>query len=752
MKKIILICLLISLNTLSQTSAKLDSLYTVLKTVKSDTSIINTWNRIAEEYVYSMPDSTKIYAQKAKLASEKIDYALGNIRAHVNLGSASYLLGESNSTLPLLIISIKKGEELVKKENNFSNQKAIGSLYNIIGNNYFVIGNVDSAYVYYKLGLNTFNNIQYKKGIASGYVNCSNIESMRGDATNAMKHLFEALKISEQINDKKIIAFCYNNIAKLYNEQNDLDKGLEYFKKAVKVGNEIKLLNITSIANYNISNLLLTKNKLSEAIPYAEKSVEESKLMNSEARVATSLILLGNIYLAQNKIELAISDLNEAIRISEKIGDQITLANAHNSISNVYFKIKDYKKAIIHSTQSLQISKQTKNLSGIQTSSKDLFELYKKDGKFKNALDMLELSLAMKDSIVNKNNQKELINQELKYSYDKQAIADSLKYENNKKIQQIENQANLKTQRNKQIALLVGLVLAVIAGGILFNRFKVTQKQKSVIETQSHKLEITHAELESKTKEIKDSILYSKEIQNVFLKPITENPKYYDDCLLIYKPKDVVSGDFYWYKDFNDKLFVVIGDCTGHGVPGAIISVLAIQTLERIIVDVKEPKNLHELNELLNNEFKIYNSKNDMVNIGLDYSIMCLDKTNKKMYLSGSGSSILVKNINNQLIQEKFESLNIGGEKPIKYEGNTKTFNIEDIHAVFLYTDGIIDQRGGANNKRFTSMQLKELITGLNTNNSEVAYQKIEHSIINWQGDNNQMDDMTLFAIQFKNI
>ncbi len=747
-KKIALLFVLAPVLAIAQLT-KIDSLHIALHKAKADTSIINIWIRLAEEYIYTMPDSTNYYAEKAKTASIKAQYQLGILKAYVNIGSAAFITGKGKLIIPTLLIEQKKGEELVKMDNSYQNNKVLGSLYNVIGNNYFVIGNIDSAYVFYKQSLASFSKIKYKKGIATSFLNCSNVEGTRGDVTKALKNLFASLALSEQIKDKKVIAFCYNNIAKIYNEQNEVDKALVYFKKALSTGNEINLTNITTVANYNIATLLLVKNKVNEALPYAEKSLELSKLMNSDSRIAGSLSLLGNLYTEQGRDADAIKIINEAIVIAEKANDKIVLGNAYSMIIKVYLNQKNYDKAFFYASKALKIAQEAENLASIQSNSSDLSIILKAQGKYKEALEMKELAIAMRDSTVNQGNQKELMNQEFKYAYDKQAIADSLKYDNDKKIQSIETQANLRTQRNKQIALSIGLLLAIVSGAILYNRFKVIQKQKGLIETQSKRLELAHLQLEEKSKEIQDSIIYSKEIQNLFLKSVTQAPHYFYNSILIYKPKATVSGDFYWYKEINEHLVIVIGDCTGHGVPGAIISVLAIQSLEQAITQVKDFKQLHELNELMNKEFSTYYKQENHVGIGLDFSALVINKKENTMYVSGSGGCIILKTKTNELINQKFESINIGGSMPVIYNPTTSTYNLSNLSSIFLYTDGITDQKSEATGKKFGTKKLIELISKLNTNEPDKALQIIENTLTDWQGKTTQIDDMTLLGIQF---
>lgn len=183
-------------------------------------------------------------------------------------------------------------------------------------------------------------------------------------------------------------------------------------------------------------------------------------------------------------------------------------------------------------------------------------------------------------------------------------------------------------------------------------------------------------------------------------------------------------------------------------MPGAIISVLAIQSLEKTIHEIKDYHQLHTLNDLMKREFNNYYNANGHVSIGLDYSILCISKKENKIYLSGSGSSIFTKLTTNELVAHKFDSINIGGKSPMIYEPNTISYNLNLIQSAFLFTDGVIDQKGFESGKKYGTKKLKELILNLNTKDSNTAINKIEKELQDWKGDLEQVDDMTLLGIQ----
>ena len=748
MKKITILLTIINLTLFGQTN-KIDSLYKVIKNTKTIKDKINTWNAIAVEYIDINPDSSNYYAYKSKEWSVKINYQYGEYEALTTLGTITYLVGKSEEGLVFLLKSFPNIERYSKKDTSYAVRKLFALYNKIVGNNYYMLGNLDSALVKYNKTNKLYEKIGDKKGIASSLLNIANIQSLKGDVNATLTNLFTVLKIAEQTKDLNLTADCNNSIGKIFYDQNEKEKALVYFKQALKLSTDGNILTTMSVISFNISNVLLEKGKIDEALTYAEKSLQYAEKTNSDNAKARAMSVIGIIYEAQNKNDKSLEMHKKTLVIVEKTKDFYTTLMTYESLSKIYTKINNNSQSLYYGKKALAIANDLKSPVDITRISGLLTKLYKKMGDFENALVMKELSVAMNDSIISQKNQKALISQEFKYTYGKKALQDSLSYINERKIVQLENKSKLKVEQNKRIALYVILGLSIILGSFIFNRFKVTQKQKGLIETQSKRLEIAHINLEEKTREVQDSIIYSKEIQNIFLKSITQSENYFNDSILYYKPKAVVSGDFYWYKELDDNLYIVVGDCTGHGVPGAIISVLAIQSLEKVVPLLKSIENLHEINELMNDEFKQYYLQEKHVSIGLDFSVICLNKPSRKLYLSGSGATILLKNKQNELLVEKFASINIGGIYPHFYNPHTMCFDIDNLQAVYLYTDGIVDQKGELTHKKYSTRKLKNLIVDLSTNNAAEALAIIEKEFDDWKSNGAQIDDMTFLGIQF---
>ena len=750
MKNIISVIVLIHLNLFSQTN-KVDSLYNALKISKTDTGKINTINSLASELIRRNIDSAFYFSQKAIELSNKINFKLGALEGSY-ISSVIKQQKESNSDISAVIDSLINQTENLKIKNEkdvYSQNKLLARMYRTLGNNYDKIANYDKAVEYYKKCIVKCEKIKLESFLGAMYLQLGWAYNRAGNYSNAIKYHFLSLKVSEKLKNNLKIASSYNAIGAVYMAQKKWNDALFYLNKTVEIGEKNDLFGILVSANYNIATIYISENNPQKAIAYADKASTYSLKENNPYGRTLALLVLADSYSGLNKHDLAINVNKEALTIAENLADSNLIANCYVSMTHKYKCAGNMREAIKYGESAFGKCQRIDAKELLSILIPFLTECYSKTNNYKKAFELKVLEVQINDSISSENNEREILNQSYQYQYQKKSLADSLEFINQKKITQLQNQSKLKEEQNKRFTLYVVLILLLALAGFIFNRFKATQKQKILIEHQGERLKIAHLNLEEKTKEVQDSIIYSKEIQNIFLKSITNSKEYFSNSIMYYKPKAVVSGDFYWYKEINDNLYVVVGDCTGHGVPGAIISVLAIQSLEKTILQLTNVEKLHQLNEFMNDEFKQYYNQDNYVSIGLDFSIICINKTSRKLYVSGSGATILLKNKSNELLVEKFASINIGGIYPRFYSPNTVCYDMDKLQAVYLYSDGIVDQKGEFTHKKYSTKKLKNLIVNLNTTSATEALTIIEKELNDWKGNSIQIDDMTLLGIQF---
>jgi serine phosphatase RsbU (regulator of sigma subunit) len=274
---------------------------------------------------------------------------------------------------------------------------------------------------------------------------------------------------------------------------------------------------------------------------------------------------------------------------------------------------------------------------------------------------------------------------------------------------------------------------------LLYKRFRVTSEQKTIIESQKHLVE-------EKNREITDSIVYAKRLQDAILPPARFVDAHVPQNFVLYMPKDIVAGDFYWAEQKGNKFFIAAADSTGHGVPGAMVSVVCSGALNRCIKEfhLEDPgKILDKTRELVLETFEKSDSE---VKDGMDISLLCLDRSNGEVSWSGANNPLwYVKD--GKLNEVKADKQPVGKTErsnPFKThhlgKGTDSTF--------YLFTDGYPDQFGGPNGKKFKYKQLEDLLLEKSTlplNEQKYNLLKVFNT---WKGELEQVDDVCIIGVK----
>jgi serine phosphatase RsbU (regulator of sigma subunit) len=353
---------------------------------------------------------------------------------------------------------------------------------------------------------------------------------------------------------------------------------------------------------------------------------------------------------------------------------------------------------------------------------------------------MSDLFHAMQDSIINENTQKEALSKYFLYQSDKQQMLTKAKQE------KMELAFSAKSKQQSIILYFVvsGLIVLALFGVFIYNRFKITQKQNKIIEKQKKVVEHQKHIAEESRKEIVDSINYAKRIQYALLASediLTRNLK---EHFVLFNPKDIVSGDFYWATEHKNKFYLAVCDSTGHGVPGAFMCLLNIGFLSEAIKE----KEISQPNEVFNYVRKrlIESISKDDQQDGMDGILLCIDKTtNVITYSSANNSPVLVRD--NQITELPKDKMPVGkGEKTESF--NLYTIDSQKNDSLYLYTDGYADQFGGPKGKKFKYKPLNELITvnaPLNLNHQATI---LNQHFSDWKGNLEQVDDVLIIGIK----
>lgn len=306
--------------------------------------------------------------------------------------------------------------------------------------------------------------------------------------------------------------------------------------------------------------------------------------------------------------------------------------------------------------------------------------------------------------------------------------------------------------------LIAGLVIVGIAFLFLFYHNSKTKKLFALIKQQKFEVEAQKEIIEIKNKDVMDSIHYAKYIQGSMLPSARTMNSLFPDNFVLYKPKDVVAGDFYWTEIIDGKPLLAVCDCTGHGVPGAMVSIVACNALNRAINEFKltNPAVIFDkVNELMQETF----SKSDYeVNDGMDGILCLLDHETMKLHIAAANNPIWIVSpptLKTDLWDEPWKLSQISADKqPIgKFKETANPFTLKTVgvdkgEMIYLFSDGYADQFGGPKGKKFKYKQLQELLISIAKEPLSNQRAILNKTVEDWRGQLDQVDDILIIGIR----
>jgi tetratricopeptide (TPR) repeat protein len=731
--------------------AQVDSLQQVIKTAKHDTIIVNAWIAWDNIIWRSYPEMDFVLNQKIdslcaknlkkKLnKQEKAKFLKSSAFALNNIGLIYKDQGDYAKAIEYCIASLKIKEEIGDKS-------GIAATLNKIGLIYYYQGDYAKAKDFQTKSLKIKEEIGDEIGIANSLNNIGLIYKEQGDYAKAIEYYTTSLKIKEEIGDKSKIANSLNNIGIIYYEQEDYVKAIEYYTKSLKIKEEIGDKSRISNTLNNIGMVYKEQGDYAIAMNYFTKSLEIDKGNGDKSGIAKTLINIALIYRAQGDYANALDCSNKSLNLAQEIQDKSGISGSLINIGVIYQDQGDYANALDYGKRSLAIAQEIGDVNTIINATKSLWEVYKKLNRFKESIKMYELHIVTRDSLKSEENQKAVIQQEFKYKYEKeQSLADAKHNElMHIKSEQIKTQ-NEKIEKERAIkySLTIGMLIVITSIFVIFKNLRKTIKQKGVIEQQKAQVELAHDELEEKNQEIIDSIIYAKRIQSAILPPMKVVKQCLKESFIFYKPKDVVAGDFYWMEQKNGKILFAAADCTGHGVPGAMVSVVCNNGLNRSVREHSltiPGEILDKTREIVVQEFE--KSEED-VKDGMDIALCSIE--GMKLQYAGAYNPLWIIR-NGEIIETKANKQPIGQfDNPEPY--TTHSFNLEKGDAIYIFSDGYVDQFGGEKEKKFKAKAFKKLLLSLQDKSMEEQKIVIDETFETWKGNLEQIDDVCVIGVR----
>lgn len=642
-------------------------------------------------------------------------------------------------------------------------------------------GNADSAEACYLEAIKISTNIKDYKKVASIYNNLGILYKEKNSLPKSLDYFYKALTTHEKNNDKPHIASTLNNIGTIFYMQGDYEKAENHFQKSLTIATEIDDQNNLANALQNIAIIRIAQKEFEEAITINRKVATIRVKLNQTQGIAEVYGNLGSCFLGLipeeeiDKSDISSPNLpyldsafqyySHGLNLARSIDARYEIADNLKGLGQIAFLRQDYSNAVDFYIESSQISEEYQFLNLGMLSYEGLYNCYKEQNKSDLALVNLEKQIVLKDSIEKVEDQKNLIQKELQFEFDKQTLATKKEQEKKDAIAKI-----------TLYSVIAGLGLVVLFSLFIFNRFRVISKQKKLIEIQKKETEKQHRitevqkqKIEIINHELTDSINYAEKIQSALLQSTDSVKKAASDYFNIYKPKDIVSGDFYWGAEKENYVYIACVDCTGHGVPGAFMSMLGMAFLNEIIA-TPDVYNTDEILDLLRAKIikELHQTGAEGENKdGMDISLCRIDKTtSEKMSLQFSGANnsvfILPHNStvdnshlgdnswthNNQFIAELK-----GDKQPIGFHLKMANFSKKEVilqkgDSIYMTSDGFPDQFGGPKNKKFMMKNLRTMLCDIQHLTFEDQKAAIEETLISHMGDFAQIDDICMIGVK----
>lgn len=608
-------------------------------------------------------------------------------------------------------------------------------------------GILDSALAYYQKALIVFKRKKLNAKISASYSGIGLIYREKGIYNKALENYLEAHSYAVKCGDKKKTARALSGIGVVHAIQGDTKKAFDYYTQAEKIN--LAIDNKQGVAScYNNIGLLFSEgDDFEKAIYYFTRSLKIDEEIDDKRGIATVNENLGLIYLNKlNDIDNAVKNFQKSVSIWRAMGDRFSVSITLQYMASAFNAGKKYRNAIDTASLALKLAIESKSLYAQKNLHIELAKAYEGIGDMGKAYTNYKRYIFLKDSMYNDEKVREITSMQLNYDFEKQRSVDSVTNATRKSLEKSQHDFEMSKQVEFNYWLLGGLSLMMILSIFLYLVYQRHKRARKEISMQ--KLFI-----EQRNMEVMDSIKYASRIQNAILPPEEMMNKLLKDHFVLYLPKDIVSGDFYWVEEKGDLIYFAVVDCTGHGVPGAFISIVGRNGLN----DAVNISNLTKADDILNFLNKYVNDtlhqrfEQSNVRDGMDMALCVLNKKTLSLDFAGANNPLWIHKKNTYEITDvTADKQPIGNfvglalEKPFKQ----KTLQLDKGDVLYLFSDGYADQFGGPKGKKFKYKRLKEILISMRNDTPDKQKSILLKTFNDWRADLEQIDDVCVIGIK----
>ncbi|MDD3567068.1 MAG: SpoIIE family protein phosphatase [Bacteroidales bacterium] len=617
-------------------------------------------------------------------------------------------------------LAISYGQEAIDLSLKFNDFENLAKAYSFVGVAYRVMGKYSQSIDYYFLGLDiaTEHGITEQEGYA--YLNLANLYIYQEYCNNALDNLKKAEEIALKIDSKSMLSYVYLYVGRTLVLKNEPSRALEFFQKALNIRIETNSIPEQAVCYKYIGDVYLSMNDQQAALMSYDKSLSVIDRDADRSLYADLLEKKSTISFQQKDLNRAKALAKQSLNIAHEIGASFTARNATQTLANIALSRGEYQMASEYLNRIIDFNS---HLFSQQLSEKIFLLEYQLEKQQKEA----KIEMLNKDNIIKE-----------------------LKLEKAKSY-------------NFTYLFIIILLLALFITSLFL--LKVRRKRNDLLEAQNQEIASQRQKIEQKNNhlqnaytviegyisKITDSIQYAKKIQEAVLPNFDSLKSYFTDCYCYYLPKDFVSGDFYWITTKGDTLYVAVADCTGHGVPGAFMSIIGMDLLSQAVnqQNINEPaKILDYLNIEIRKKLRKEAQDELILKDSMDIAIISYQKSDNKIQYSGALVPLTIVR-NGKLLEHKPQFTSIGVSPELfKRSFKQQTIDIQPGDWIYLYSDGYMDQFGGENKRKYMRSQFFSTLLDISQYGGERQKDELKKKFMDWKGNNEQIDDVLVLGIK----
>ena len=641
------------------------------------------------------------------------------------------------------------------------NKEQLYDACSLIGDGNYLLGDLKKSQLYYERSLQIAKQLEDDNKIAQAYLGIGTVIGELGRKDKAMELLQKALKIQEERGDKKAIAEVLNNIANLFGNEGNYETAIEYMTKVLAIDKENNDSSALGFSYSNLGAFHYFNSNNDSALYYHRKALEVRSKIGGETQKARTLNNIANVLIEMGRVEEGISTYKRALEIHHQLDNQYQVSFVLNNLGESLQKVGRNKEALPYILEANSILDSLGDELNLVHSNYSLAKTYFELGKYKEGFLKLNEAYEQRKKLFEEERSRQA--QEMMTKFETERTE---KENEELRAKRAEDSLMIERTKNRTYLLVGSLLILALLSIMIFSKLQSNRKNTKVLKG-------LYDQLEQKNTDIVDSIHYAQRIQKAILPPDHQVKSLFEDSFVLYKPKDVVAGDFYWVEQTEGSKMIAAADCTGHGVPGAMVSVICNGALNRAVREYKlrDPaKILDKAREIVIKEFE---KSEEEVKDGMDIALITLEKEtgNEKIQLRYAGAHnplwVVSKNtdmVNEPKLSERAKVTSFGDcqlieikadKQPIGKFHSSQSFTshkleLEAGDTIYIFSDGFNDQFGGEKGKKLKASNFKKLLIDVQHESLPAQKKRLEKEFENWKGDLDQLDDVCVIGVRLQ--